>query len=217
MAFYKMHMCALYIEASTLRFFTLLIFIFFFFVLLLMLLLHSVWAFSAISPLYSHSHLGILLWNLFRVPFNSLMPFHVCDPVYVVIRNADEYAPKPYINNKRCRRCQPTDSECYCAKKKYTLPNKNVQWRSERERACDCVPGELKKSTQKPIKRCNVILPRFPLCLSLSFTITVFYAILPNLNAIHNAKLNKNRNNKQRKHAMDVYLPFHHFVSFQLR
>lgn len=112
----------------------------------------------------------ILLRNLCQPYISSafsLMPFHVIQ--YVVIRNADEYALKTvHTNNKRCRRCQATDSTSHSF-------NVIVQIHCADNKSPAHSSG-MKKST-KTIKRCNVILLVYlSACLKLvNGSVTVFH------------------------------------------
>lgn len=92
---------------------------------------------------------GIYASHIYISSAFSLMPFHVIQ--YVVIRNADEYALKPYVqitkdagDAKQLIRSLSFNAQCYCAN---TLCRQQEPEHS----------SGMKKST-KTIKRCNVIL-----------------------------------------------------------
>lgn len=152
-----------------------------------------------------------------------------CDPIQRHQKCRRIRTETVHINNKRCRRCQATDSECYCAN---TLPTT----RGSQSPAPHVQQFTGIKKSTKTIKRCNVILLVFFVsflhtrllvtlicCARLRCTLGVCVCVCFSRGCRRSLcfflceskalkQLNKNRNNKHRKHAMDVYLPFHHFA-----
>lgn len=61
--------------------------------------------------------------------FSSLIPFHriqYTPSLEMQTNSSSTHSETVYINNKRCRRCQATDSECYCANTLPTTDNKST-------------------------------------------------------------------------------------------